>query len=252
MKLNLTNFLDSKHYCQAINLRITQLRDSDVQSARECLHRDEDAFFVNGALCYASAVQSVNSNNYSWAFINSYYSIFFFCKVLLSNRDYGIYYIKKTPYFIKTSKGEFFTKGSGNSHQLVFGKFKELFSHEALLIGEIDNMNNIDWFSYKREEINYRLSPMPDPTPPLPLFKYSNDIRKWVVRYMSDNLYSFDDSHCYMAFPIYLMSIIIKQYSNNNKKNGLISDDLLIHLRKNIADGNGPIDSIITRIEALK
>lgn len=250
MKLNLTSFLDKKNYCLPIGRTNISLKDSDVENARINLYRDRDAFFVNGILCYASAIQSVNTNNYSWAFINSYYSVFFFCKVLISNWDYGIYYIGTTPYFIKVAKGESFTKESGNSHQLVFKKFIELFEHEAF-IGEIENINNIDWFNHKREEINYRLSPMPDPSPPVPLYKYCNDIRKWIVRYMNDSIYSFDESHCYMAFPVYMMSYII-QYLYDNKKNEFISEELLIHLRKNIADANGPIDSIIKKIADLR
>lgn len=240
-KQHLTQSLNQKGYSIRIPKNDMLLRDGDVNDCRTSIKNDIDAFFVNALLSYGSAISSLRKNNYSWAYIQSYYCIFYLAKLLLAEQDIYLYYVDTIPYKIKISYGESFCKQKGNSHSIILSLFKKQFERNNNICSQIEGINNIDWLNHKREEINYRLSPMPDPNPPAPLFRYNNDIRKWLASYESEILYSFSEEHCFIAYTTFLIRNIVKQYRTSNKKNSYLSYEVLQHLQKNIADEKGPL-----------
>lgn len=250
-QLHLAKLLNKRGYPDRIIAGDVILHDTDIQECRNAIKDDRDAFFTNALLSYAGAVTSIRKDNYSWAFIQSYYCIFYLAKVLMAGIDRFVYYIKGKPYRIKLSYGENFIKEKGNSHEVALRLFTEEFQDDPSLCSEIDGENNITWFNHKREEINYRLSPMPDPTPPFPLFRYNNDIRKWLAAYENELLYAFDAEHCYMAYTTYLLKYIIDGYRQDKRQNIFVTDALLLHLKRNIADEKGSLP-LVKRLEDLK
>ncbi len=251
-QLHLASLLNKKGYPDRIIAGNALLYDTDIQECRNAIKVDRDAFFINALLSYAGSITAIRKDNYSWAFIQSYYCIFYLAKVLLAGKDRFVYYVKGKPYRIKLSYGEHFTKEKkGNSHEVALRLFTEEFQDDSSLYSEIDGENSITWFNHKREEINYRLSPMPDPTPPAPLFKYNNDIRKWLAVYENELLYAFDAEHCYMAFTTNLLKRVTDSYRQDKRQNNYVTDALLLHLKRNIADEKGPLP-LVKRLEDLK
>ena len=93
-KQHLTQSLNQKGYSIRIPKNDLLLRDGDVNDCRTSIKNDIDAFFVNALLSYGSAISSLRKNNYSWAYIQSYYCIFYLAKLLLAEQDIYLYYVK--------------------------------------------------------------------------------------------------------------------------------------------------------------
>ncbi len=248
----LTQYLNSRNYDSIKNGE--QLKDQDVANARECLKKDRDASVLNSLLTFASAISSINKNNYSWAFIQCYYTIFYLAKALLAlKKDIGVYYIKSDPYIIKTSFGETFKKKQRkNTHEDVLTLYKEHFDGNSLLNGDIDNTPIIDWFKHNRNMFNYKKNPMTDPTPPDPLFKYNDDLRNWLSCYRNEYLYCFNSQHAYIAFPMKLIDHVISFYKDHNQKNIFITDDNIKHISSNCSDKKGFYNFLINDLKEIK
>ena len=245
----LNNYLDSRNY----NL-IKQgdlLKDIHVSDARKFLKEDRDAFMLNGLLTFASAIHAIKKNNYSWAFIQSYYTVFYLAEALLALNDFSVYYINNSPFSIKVSEGECFKKEKGNSHQVILSMYKKQFYGDSLLCGEINDTNIIDWFNRKREEINYRMTPFSDPEPPSSLFKYNNDLRSWLQAYRKDYLYCFDSSHSYISFPLNLIDRIISAYTRYSQNNKFLNENVIKHIASNCSDSKGSFNFLIEDLKSI-
>lgn len=128
-----------------------------VPSARLSIALDADTFFVNALITFASAINSINKNNYSWAFVQLYYTVFYCARMNLARKDIGIFYSNsRTPFSIKIANGEVFHKRSGNSHQVYLTEYKNEFGSDPFYFGEIDGKDVITWFEEKRNLVNYR------------------------------------------------------------------------------------------------
>ena len=245
----LSNYLNTRNYTSIKNGDM--INDNHIDDARHCLKQDCDAFMLNGVLSFVSAINSVKKNNYSWAFVQCYYTFFYMAEALLAAHDIGIYYINTTPFSIKLSKGESFKKQNGNSHKVVLSLFKDFFDGDTLLCGEIEGIHIIDWFNKKREQINYRDNPMTDPIPPTPLYRYNNNLRTWISNYQTEILYSFNPNHSYIAFSLRLIEYLIAFYQQRNMKNAFITNDVMKHIKKNCCDSKGPFKSLIDNINKI-
>jgi hypothetical protein len=81
MPTQLSNFFIKKGYLD--NIHTYTLSPTDLHTARNALMKDIDSFVINGLLSFSSAIHSLNNKNYSWSFIQSYYSLFFSQKHLM-------------------------------------------------------------------------------------------------------------------------------------------------------------------------
>lgn len=149
-----------------------QVSYNEIRTIREALKLDIDGFIINGLLSFSASINSLNNNNCSWAFIQSYYSIFFFARAFNGINDYAIVYNNKTPYAIKIQPLEKFSKMSGNSHDVVLNQFKNSLGNDVLLTSDIENLNPVEWFNKSRNFINYALNPQTDPISPMNLYSY--------------------------------------------------------------------------------
>jgi len=229
------------------------LNPAHVQGAKEALYKDIDSFVLNALLSYANCVGSIRFDCYSWAFVESYYAIFYMAKALLGINGIALIYAGKTPYHIKIVNGASFKKGRGNSHDFVFELYKSEFANNQYICGMIENDSVVDWFSRKRNEINYRLNPMTDPLPPDPLFKYKGDLREWMMEYIvsKDDVYVYDIGHSYVAYTLRLILEVIREYEENNLKNELITKNVFSYLSGLFCDKRGPISQILNEIEKI-
>lgn len=247
MALKLPNFFVAKGILT--NIQNFQLSRYDLSTARLALKDDVDAFFVNGLVSLAGSINSLSKENYSWSFIQSYYSIFYFARAFNGINDYAIVYKDKKPWGIKLQPAQGFVKLKGNSHEVVLEQFKEHFSNDALLSSTIENQHPVDWFNNNRNHINYTMNPLPDPYPPIDLYRHYGDLRKWIVTYFADSshVYTFDPKHCFIAFPLQLFLRIITYYTDNGLSNMYINDKL-DYLKRNFCDEKGAITNITSKI----
>lgn len=251
MSLQLTNFFVSRGYLN--NVATYQLSSLDLPIARRALKNDIDCFVTNGLISLSSAINSIKKKGYSWAFIQSYYSVFYLARAFNGINDYAIVYNVNKPLGIKIQPTGKFTKLKGNSHEVVLSQFRTFLSSDVLLSTTIESISPVEWFNQRRSLINYSLNPQTDPNPPLTLFQYKTEFRKWIATYFSDktHIYTFDPSHCYFAYPLQLFSRIFKYYQDNNLKIDCIDDDKLDFLRNNFSDEKGSISLIISKIDEL-
>lgn len=251
MSLRLPHFFEVKGYLDDIDNY--QISTFDLNIARKALQSDIDAFLINGLISFTSSINSLHKKNYSWSFIQSYYSIFYFARAFNGINDYAIVYKDKKPFGIKIQPSEGFVKLKGNSHDVVLNQFKDHFKNDVLLINEIDNKSPVDWFNNSRNFINYKLSPQTDPFAPLSLYDYNSDLRKWISTYAGDynHLYTFDKHHCYISFPLQLFLRIYNYYTENEKKIPYLDSDRFDFLKRNCSDEKGPITALTTKIEEL-
>lgn len=245
----LNNYLDAKEYCSIKHG--DPLSDIHVSEARQYLKKDRDAFMLNGLMTFASAINAINKNNYSWAFIQCYYTIFYIAEALLAINDFSVYYVKNSPFSIKISEGECFNKEKGNSHQVILSLYKKQFDGDSLLCGEIDDLHIIDWFNKKREEINYRMTPFSDPNPPSPLYKYRGDLRNWLQTYRNEYLYCFHSAHSYISFPLRLIDKMIAIYKEHNQTNRFLNDVAIRHIYQNCSDSKGSFNFFVEDLKTI-
>lgn len=229
------------------------LHTPDVSGARTSLKADEDSFFVNGLLTFASCCASINKRNYSWAFIQSYYALFYMAKSLLAAHDYGVFYKdRKSPFVIKLSRGERFRLVHGNSHKVVLDLYKEVFDGNTLLMDSIEDKVAIDWFEDVRNRINYRTNPLPEPDAPYPVYAFDDDLRKRISEYRENIVFATDAEHAYVAYILRLIDFELHLYQNEDRKNRFLTERVLNHIRENISDKNGPISFYIKELATIK
>lgn len=224
-----------------------------VSSAKASLLLDADSFFVNALLTFGSAINSLQKNNYSWAFVQCYYVLFYCARFYLAKDGIGVFYSgSRTPFTIKVAHGELFHKVSGNSHQVYLNAYKNRFAGDSFYCGEIDGKCVIDWFEDMRNLINYRKNPLEDPLPTSPLYQYHDDLRKWLATYASDEMtYSFNEAHAYMAFTYNLLNRELEDSVENGRKNRFVTEDVLTHIKDNYKDKKGNFSDIILKISDL-
>jgi hypothetical protein len=247
----LSNFLNTHGYNGDLSTR--RLLSQDINAARISLKKDKDSFFINAILTFGTCINSLNKCNYSWAFIQSYYCFFYLTKALLADKEYAIVYSNKKPFEIKLHNDELFRKISGNSHEVAFKVFKKVYSSDSMLSNNIDDKDPIEWFKTNRELINYRLNPLSDPVPPIELYSFKSDLRKWLFTYLNDSdSYSFSKHHAYIAFNLNLIYRELNKYEDEKNCNHLLTVEIINHLKQNIKDNNGPINMIISKLERIK
>lgn len=249
--LKLPNFFSARGYLNDIpNYRFST---ADLSTARSALNEDIDCFFTNGLISLASSIHSIGKSNYSWGFIQSYYSLFFFARAFIGISGHAIVYENSKPYSIKIQPGETFGRLKGNSHDVVFTHYKNAFSSDILLTNTIESLNPVDWFNSKRNLINYTLNPFTDPVPPVGLYNYKSSLRKWLSTYIEDtgHSYTFDQNHCFLAYPLQVFLRLYSHFDSNGIKLQMIDSDKFLHLQKNFADEKGSLTAIVSRISDI-
>jgi hypothetical protein len=248
MSHKLAKFFNDQGYCN--DPANYQINTRDYHRANRALKDDVDAYLLNGIISLGSAIHSLNKDNFSWAFIQSYYSLFYLARAFNGINHYAIIYIGSKPYGIKIQPSETFKKLKGNSHDVVLRQFQKHFAHDVLLQNDIEQNSPIEWFNNKRNFINYTLNPLTDPSPPIALYRYKGDLRHWIAAYINDTIhqYTFDPKHCYMAYPVQLFTRIFDFYVNNGLTNNLIDNDRLVFFKRNFSDSKGPIAPFIVKI----
>jgi len=245
----LADYLRRQNYTGNLNNQFIQSRH--IAGAKSALVLDKDSFFINALVSFGSCINSINKSNYSWAFIQSYYSLFFLARAMLAEKSVAIYYPDTKPFSIKFVNGEQFTKLSGTSHDVVLQLFRKSYSSDIMLSNTIEGKDPTVWFKENRELINYKLNPFSDPTPPLDLFHYEENLRKWMLTYLKEISYAFSGDHAYIAYVFKLLIREIDQYINDSRTITGLNADRIKFIKQNFQNGGGPIDFLVKRIEQI-
>lgn len=255
-KRRLSVFLEKEKYINQPNGELvnqTYIKEIHIPSARDALKEDRDSLFRNALIAYSSIFNLIQSKNYSWAFVHSYYSIVYMYQVLLAFNDISLCYDKTKAFSIKLSPGAKFEKQKGTTHECIHKLFKTEFNSDAEICSEIEGKIVCDWFEDMRNKINYRTVPQLDPDIDHGLYDYfeQDNLRKMINSYFDKlNIYAYASEHAYIAYPLLIIHRIIKLYLEKNQENKYINDAKFISLmEKNLRDRNGQISKILNLIK---
>lgn len=251
----LSLFLGEKGYLNQPGKKLAEgtfIQNVHIASARMALELDRDSLYRNALIAYSGVFKMIQSKSYSWAFIHSYYSIFYFYQVLLAINDKSLCYDNGSPFSIKLTAGAQFKKESGNTHRSILQLFNEEFSADAEICSDIDGIKAGDWFEEMRNRVNYKTVPQVDPVIDYGLQEFTNedDLRKMISIYLSAlNVYAFTPDHSYVAYPLLLIRRIMQSYSNKRQTNKHLQDVVFTrYLIDNIRDKKGPLTMVLEMI----
>ena len=231
----------------------TFIQSAHVSSARLALISDRESLYKNALIAYCGVFKMILSKNYSWAFVHSYYSIFYLFQVLLAFCDVSLCYDQSKPFSIKLTGGSQFKREEGNTHKSIFGLFKYYYGNDSEICSEIDGKKVCDWFENMRNKVNYRTVPQMDPVVSYGLYDYNgaNDIRKMVSVYFEElDIYAYTPEHAYVAYPLLLIRRIVNLYGDYNKDCKLLNDAVFFkYLADNIRDSKGPITPVLELVK---
>ena len=230
----------------------TFLQSIHVHSARLALEADRDSLYKNALIAYCGVYKMILTQNYSWAFVHSYYSIVYFYQALLAFNDISLCYDQGKPFSIKLTSGAQFKKEDGNTHKSILELFKDEFDTDSEICSEIDGEKVCDWFEDMRNRVNYRTVPQKDPEIDYGLCDYKgvDNLRKRVTLYLNDlDMYAYTPEHSYVAYPLLLIRRIIQLYERKGQKCVLVEDaNFMKYISESIKDKKGVIAPVMELI----
>lgn len=254
---HLSAFLTEKGYLnQAVKLQAgTYIQSAHVSSARLALEKDRDSLYKNALIAYCGVFKMIASNNFSWAFVHSYYSIVYFYQALLAFNDISLCYDQGKPFSIKLTSGAKFKKEDGNTHKSIHALFKEEFNSDAEICSDIDGVVVCDWFENMRNNVNYKTVPQPDPMAGYGICEYEGgaDLRKMISTYLKDlDVYSYTPEHSYVVYPLLLIRRIMRLFESKGQKFSYLKDPSFVkYLCENIKDKNGQLSQVMDLINGI-
>jgi len=217
-----SHFLKSKHFLPIPTRTNFTLSSNDATSLSNALGKDSEGYLYNGLLSIGTGIQSILNNNYGWATVKFYYSVFYLARANLGVNDIGIVYDGSKPFSILSQSGEQLQKRKGTTHKLVLDQFRQNFSTHVMLGNQINGQCPLEWLMEQRELMNYRLAVMPDPNVPEQYEEIINSnktIRQWLNIYLSDNteVYAFNEEHACLAYPFKFLIHTIEMFKFHKK-----------------------------------
>lgn len=253
----LSFYLEEKGYLnQSVKLTDgTYIQSEHITSARLALEADRDSLYRNALIAFCGVFKLILSDNYSWAFVHSYYSIVYFYQTLLAFKDISLCYDQGKPFSIKLTAGAQFNKEDGNTHKSIHALFKKEFDTDSEICSEVDGEKVCDWFEDMRNKVNYKTVPQQDPAVDYGLCKYgeTDELRKKISIYLNDlEIYAYTPEHAYVAYPLLLIRRIMRLYEGKSQMCRHLQDTTFVkYLTDNIKDKKGPLTQIIELINGV-
>jgi hypothetical protein len=174
-------------------------------------------------------VQGAVNNRFTWATVKLYYSCFYAVRARLLLKGASIFYIGRSPHFLKSVAGCTVERRSGNSHSVVIEEFARSMAGDVTLSQEISQQSPLEWLEEKRNIASYKIAPFPDPEVSVHFTRFSGASRKHVAAYLSDEtlLYAFDPDHAVIAFPL----LMIRKLSEDLQASGASKCVVRSHFR---------------------
>lgn len=216
------NSLFCKNYAD-INEAIKKYKFSNenIKCLMLHLHNDMNDTIYKMAFSFISAFIDLKNNNYSWATIKFYYSIYYYVKSKLLFDGIHITYFNKNAYaFNINNKNKFIKLKNNNSHQAVFEYYNTIYyQRDPLLMLEIPDINNCEtkkvyeWYEDKRNIINYRSIRFEEPYiykfwEAVNEYKNIEDLFNNIIK-DKNNIYVTDEDYAIIAVPVYCLTDLI-------------------------------------------
>jgi hypothetical protein len=231
------------------------LLKEDIPGLWAAQEMDRDGFFFNALNSFANFYISIQKQNYTWAIIQSYYTIFHLSRTCLAFNGYAMVYIGTTPYSVQISHGRFLEKikGTGSTHIATFNELKKRLPNLFLLADKIEDEEPLDWFKKLREEVNYKSVPNEDPSPPRNFATIHDNLRQWLNTVIEDttNIYCFSDQYAYFAYPTRFLSYVADMYRKRGLNCKALSKDKVQYLVPFFSDKMGSITSLTKLLKEI-
>jgi hypothetical protein len=248
-----SRFLKSRNFLPIATRTKYLLSSRDAISLSNALGKDSEGYLYNGILSIGTGIQSILNNNYGWATVKFYYSVFYLARANLGVHNICIVYDGSKPFSIISKPGELLQKRKGTTHKLVLDQFKQNLSANIMLGNDINGKCPFSFMMEQRELMNYRSAVMSDPNIPeqyKEIINSNKKIRQWLNIYLSDNIevYTFDEEHACLAYPFKFLIHTIEMFKNNSmtcrylKKNSSF-------IRRLFSDGSGDFDFILKKFD---
>jgi hypothetical protein len=183
--------------------------------------------YFKGVHSISNAIFNISEGNHSWSVVKFYYSIFYLMRCSLATRNLafiknkGIYSLKmqlgQKP--IKRDTGNFKGESVRGDHKTTIKAYVDIVGQQDILqTNTINGMLVYEWMMELRNQVNYQERLFHEPHLkhfPESLFNYDL-IKGQIEMYLSDDtlVYCFDETHCCIAAPIKLLSIVKDELTN--------------------------------------
>jgi hypothetical protein len=153
-----SHFLKSRNFLPIATRTKFLLSSSDAMSLSNALGKDSEGYLYNGILSIGSGIQSILNNNYGWATVKFYYSVFYLARANLGVNNICIVYDGSKPFSIISKPGEQLQKRKGTTHKLVLDQFRQNMSAHIMLGNDINAQCPLEWLMEQRELIQMIMS----------------------------------------------------------------------------------------------
>ncbi|MEZ5673130.1 MAG: hypothetical protein R3E08_12450 [Thiotrichaceae bacterium] len=211
------------------------LNSEQVQQLQEALIGDAQSYLYNGIISFGAAVQSIGAENYGWAIVKLYYSVFYLARAKLAiGQQVTFVYDGKKPYLLSLSSKDILQLQTGNyagsTHKLILHWLPKRFQNSSLVNSLVSkgSIPVLEWLMKQRECANYNSARMPDPEPPKILKKIveTDNINEWLKTYKHDSVYVTDEEHVCLAYPFLLIIDILQDFKNRSVDCYILRDNL--------------------------
>lgn len=215
----------------AKNYILTQL---DVIQIKELLNHDANDYMYSALVSFFNALQGLSLNNFSWATVELYYSLYYLFRAKIHYENFAIFRANGEYYYISAKPNEKIIQVKGkvprNTHESTIAIFKTLFPDNIIFSNTVDLINSIDWAKHNREIVNYLSVEFTDPTAMAFFEKFNSKelMQKNVKLILDDNSIAFQPEFAMVGLPIILAKEILTDNNLDLKK--LFSVEQLHHL----------------------
>lgn len=220
---------------------------AEARTLSSALVQDAHDYYFSACVTVADAVRGLSAGLYSWATVKLYYGVFYGLRGALALDGDCLFYIKRSSFHIHAGVGEVASAiGERSTHGSVLRIFAKRRPADVLLSQHIGTDPPLDWLLQRREEANYIQPRFTEPDPPSHFLSVEREgLRKLLNAYARDatSVYTFDEDHAMLAFPIRLLSLVAKTFRARSREPLTASD--LAFLRQKCRDASGTISHLI-------
>lgn len=246
-------FLRNNNFIPYIPASPEFLSARQAGSLNSALYKDAEAYMYNGILSFGTGIRSVMNQNYGWATVKFYYSVFYLARAMLGSENICIIYDGQKPFTIFVRTGCGLINSKGTTHKLVLDLFRQHFSSHVLLGNSIQAKPPLEWLMEQREVMNYKSAAMPDPNMPM-LYEgiVKMTIRQLLNTYLYDDVeaYTFSEHHACLAYPFKFLIHTIDIF-NTKKISCRYLKQNLSFIRKLLSDESGSFDFLLKIFQSV-
>lgn len=192
---------------------------------RKLLKQDAYDYLYSAFVSFFNSIQNICENNYSWATVELYYTVYYLLRAKLHLEGYAIFRATSM-YFANIKTGEELkrinSKKHLNTHDGTIKLFEKCFGTSDIIYSNtVDCVNSVEWIKGKRELVNYLSVEFKEPGY-FPYFEKFNSIdvlKKNTIKIINDNsnTLAFQSEFAILGIPLLLFNEIIKNYNLNIK-----------------------------------